>query len=88
MGVHEFDQARWLTGGDFTTMAVVRVSRPSAIPRSRMIPTARRSCVTTTSGATVFVSLGRHYAGGDMASVEVFGSKDHVLVDVLEPRRR
>jgi myo-inositol 2-dehydrogenase/D-chiro-inositol 1-dehydrogenase len=39
----------------------------------------------TTSGATVFVSLGRHYAGGDMASVEVFGTLDHVHSVFLDP---
>ena len=37
------------------------------------------------NGATAFVSLGRHYAGGDMASVEVFGTRDHVFAAFLRP---
>src|ERR1700722_5520020 len=84
MGVHEFDQARWLSGGDFTTMSAFAspaISDPDVTddPDSAQVPCG------TPSGATVFVSLGRHYSGGDMASIEVFGSKDHVLLEFLNP---
>jgi myo-inositol 2-dehydrogenase/D-chiro-inositol 1-dehydrogenase len=84
MGVHEFDQARWLTGGDFTRVSAIASSAISDHDVTDDPDSAQVLCETT-SGATVFVSLGRHYRGGDMASVEVFGSKDHVQSIFLSP---
>jgi myo-inositol 2-dehydrogenase/D-chiro-inositol 1-dehydrogenase len=84
MGVHEFDQARWLTGSDFTTMAAF-ASPAISDPEVSDDPDSAQVLCETTSGATVLVSLGRHYGDGDMASVEVFGSKDHVLLEFLNP---
>jgi myo-inositol 2-dehydrogenase / D-chiro-inositol 1-dehydrogenase len=84
MGVHEFDQARWLTGSDFTTMAAF-ASPAISDPDVSDDPDSAQVLCETTSGATVLVSLGRHYGDGDMASVEVFGSKDHVLLEFLNP---
>jgi myo-inositol 2-dehydrogenase/D-chiro-inositol 1-dehydrogenase len=84
MGVHEFDQARWLTGADFTTMSAV-ASPAISDPDVTDDPDSAQVLSETTGGATVFVSLGRHYGGGDMASVEVFGSQDHVLSVFLNP---
>jgi myo-inositol 2-dehydrogenase / D-chiro-inositol 1-dehydrogenase len=84
MGVHEFDQARWLTGGDFTTMSA-HASPTISDPDVSDDPDSAQVLCGTTSGATVFVSLGRHYAGGDMASVEVFGTLDHVHSVFLDP---
>jgi myo-inositol 2-dehydrogenase/D-chiro-inositol 1-dehydrogenase len=84
MGVHEFDQARWLTGGDFTRMSAF-ASPAISDPEVSDDPDSAQVLCETTSGATVLVSLGRHYSGGDMASVEVFGSKDHVLSVFLNP---
>ena len=84
MGVHEFDQARWLIGGDFTRMS--SVASPSiSDPQVTDDPDSAQVLCETTSGATVFVSLGRHYSGGDMASVEVFGSSRHVTSLFLSP---
>jgi myo-inositol 2-dehydrogenase/D-chiro-inositol 1-dehydrogenase len=84
MGVHEFDQARWLTGGDFTRMSAV-ASPAISDPDVADDPDSAQVLCETTSGATVFVSLGRHYSGGDMASVEVFGSKSHTQSLFLSP---
>lgn len=84
MGVHEFDQARWLTGGDFTGMTAV-ASPSVSDPEVTDDPDSAQVLCETTTGATIFVSLGRHYSGGDMASVEVFGSTDHVQSTFLNP---
>lgn len=84
MGVHEFDQARWLTGSDLTGMTAV-ASASISDPEATGDPDSAQVLCRTTSGATVFVSLGRHYSGGDIASVEVFGSKDHVESTFLNP---
>jgi myo-inositol 2-dehydrogenase / D-chiro-inositol 1-dehydrogenase len=84
MGVHEFDQARWLTGGDFTTMTAFASPAISDLD-VRDDPDSAQVLCETDAGTTVLVSLGRHYVDGDMASVEVFGSKDHVLLTFLNP---
>jgi myo-inositol 2-dehydrogenase / D-chiro-inositol 1-dehydrogenase len=84
MGVHEFDQARWLTGSDLTNMTAV-ASPAISDPEVTDDPDSAQVLCATESGATVFVSLGRHFSGGDMASVEVFGSKDHVASTFLNP---
>jgi myo-inositol 2-dehydrogenase/D-chiro-inositol 1-dehydrogenase len=84
MGVHEFDQARWLLGSDFTSMSAY-ASPAISDPDVSDDPDSAQVLCETTSGATVFVSLGRHYDGGDMASIEVFGSRDHVHSVFLDP---
>jgi len=84
MGVHEFDQARWLTGSEFTRLSAA-ASPIVTDPDSAGDPDSAQVLAETDSGATVVISLGRHYAGGDMASVEVFGTRDHVTRVFLDP---
>ncbi len=84
MGVHEFDQARWLAGGDFARLhaAASPVITDADVPGD---PDSAQVLGQLDTGATVFVSLGRHYVGGDMASVEVFGTRDHAFSVFLDP---
>ncbi len=84
MGVHEFDQARWLTSSGFTELHAV-ASSVITDPESAGDPDSAQVLCSTGSGATVLVSLGRYYAGGDMASVELFGTRDHVASVFLNP---
>jgi len=84
MGVHEFDQARWLTGSEFTRLSAA-ASPIVTDPDSAGDPDSAQVLAETDSGATVVISLGRHYAGGNMASVEVFGTRDHQLSVFLDP---
>jgi len=84
MGVHEFDQARWLTGSDLTQLRAV-ASSVVTDPDSAGDPDSAQALGMSESGVSVFVTLGRHYVGGDMASVEVFGTRDHVLSVFLDP---
>ena len=84
MGVHEFDQARWLMGSDLTKLRAV-ASSVVTDPDSAGDPDSAQVLGATESGSTVFVSLGRHYAGGDLASLEVFGTRDHTLSVFLDP---
>jgi myo-inositol 2-dehydrogenase/D-chiro-inositol 1-dehydrogenase len=84
MGVHEFDQARWLTGSDFSHS--VAMAAPSGeVLASGVDPDSAQVLASLDSGAVALVSLGRYYAGGDMASVEIFGTRDHVLSVFLNP---
>jgi myo-inositol 2-dehydrogenase/D-chiro-inositol 1-dehydrogenase len=84
MGVHEFDQARWLSGANFAHLGACS---SSVITDSEVSddPDSVQMLATLDSGATAFVSLGRHFAGGDMVSIEVFGTRDHVLNVFLRP---
>jgi myo-inositol 2-dehydrogenase/D-chiro-inositol 1-dehydrogenase len=84
MGVHEFDQARWLTGSDFSHS--VAMAAPSGeMLASGVDPDSAQVLASLASGAVALVSLGRYYAGGDMASVEIFGTREHVLSVFLNP---
>ncbi len=84
MGVHEFDQARWLVGSDLAKLRTV-ASSVVTDPDSAGDPDSAQVLGVTESGATVFVTLGRHYPGGDVVSVEVFGTRDHALSVFLDP---
>ena len=84
MGVHEFDQARWLTGGDFSAFSAY-ASPIITDDDCDDDPDSAQVLAATSPGTTVFVSLGRHYAGGDMASVELFGTKGHTASLFLNP---
>ncbi|WFE36090.1 Gfo/Idh/MocA family oxidoreductase [Micromonospora sp. WMMD975] len=85
MGVHEFDQIRWLTGQD-----IVRVAAQPAGPvtdpavRGHDVDSAQ-ALLGLAAGGTALVSLGRHFPGGDMATVEVFGTRGHQRLMFLDP---
>lgn len=84
MGVHEFDQARWLTSSDFSHS--VAMAAPSGVEVGNGVdPDSAQVLASLANGAVALVSLGRYYAGGDMASVEIFGTKGHVLSVFLDP---
>ncbi|HEV2427671.1 MAG TPA: Gfo/Idh/MocA family oxidoreductase [Acidimicrobiales bacterium] len=84
MGVHEFDQSRWLTGGDLVDVAAIRAGVVTDEDAGGD-PDAAQATARSTSGATVAVSLGRYYPGGDVASVEAFGTAGHEYSLFLDP---
>ncbi|MDX5460899.1 Gfo/Idh/MocA family protein [Micromonospora tulbaghiae] len=85
MGVHEFDQIRWLTGQEVDRVAV-QPAGPVTDPavRGRDVDSAQ-ALLGLSGGGTALVSLGRHHRGGDMATVEVFGTRDHERLTFLDP---
>jgi myo-inositol 2-dehydrogenase/D-chiro-inositol 1-dehydrogenase len=72
MGVHEFDQVRWLTGQEFATIEVASAIGGGA-------PADDPDCVQVVAeldgGSTAMMSLGRWHPAGDSCKVEVFGTK-------------
>jgi len=86
MGVHEFDQVRWLSGQDFGELSVVP-GPPSADPEdvSGDVDSAQ-ALAPLSGGSTAIVSLGRYFHSGDMARIEVFGTRDAVRCDFLDPK--
>lgn len=75
MGVHEFDQLRWLTGQEITAVHTVA----SSVPGEDNVPgdaeSAQALCALS-GGSNGLVALGRRFPVGDICRVEVFGTAD------------
>jgi len=74
MGVHEFDQARWLTGQEVG--AVTAIASGVAEEPWPGDPESAQAIAALSGGGTVLVSLGRRFPLGDVCKVEVFGTRD------------
>ena len=89
MGVHEFDQLRWLTGQDITALSAVASGLvPGALgDRPDQAPDVDSAQVIAelSGGGTAFISLGRYHPAGDMARAEAFGTRGTVRCDFLDP---
>jgi myo-inositol 2-dehydrogenase/D-chiro-inositol 1-dehydrogenase len=97
MGVHEFDQLRWLTGQDITSLAVVTSGPVSSGTVSSGTVSSNTGpdgiadvdgaqvILTLSGGATGFVSLGRYYPVGDIVWAEAFGTRGSERCDVIDP---
>ncbi len=81
MGVHEFDQIRWLTGQEF---AMVQVAG-SRLGASAGDPDCAQLVAELDGGSTALVSLGRFHPAGDSCKVEVFGTRGTALSWFLTP---
>jgi myo-inositol 2-dehydrogenase / D-chiro-inositol 1-dehydrogenase len=82
MGVHEFDQLRWLTGQDIDGLSVVASGRA---PDGIADVDGAQVILTLTGGATGFVSLGRYHPAGDIVWAEAFGTRGHERCEVIDP---
>lgn len=83
MGVHEFDQTRWLTGQEFG-----RISSLYCRVASEEVsgdPDSAQAMAELSGGTTALVSLGRRFPLGDVCKVEVFGTKDAAECRFLWP---
>ncbi|MDQ2943824.1 MAG: Gfo/Idh/MocA family oxidoreductase [Candidatus Dormibacteraeota bacterium] len=74
MGVHEFDQTRWLTGQEFGSISSLFCG-VAAEPWPGDAESAQ-AMAELSGGTTALVSLGRRFPLGDVCKVEVFGTKD------------
>ena len=85
MGVHEFDQVRWLSGQELGEVSAVAAPFGEDVGGWLDVDSAQ-AIAPLSGGATAFVSVGRYFPGGDMARIEVFGSLDAVRCDFLDPK--
>jgi len=94
MGVHEFDQMRWLTGQDIVSLAAVvsglvpgRLIRdvPGEGPRRYADVDSAQVIAELSGGGCGIVSLGRFHPAGDMARAEAFGEEGTARCDFLDP---
>jgi myo-inositol 2-dehydrogenase/D-chiro-inositol 1-dehydrogenase len=82
MGVHEFDEIRWLTGQEFVRLLQVTSSVASVEPVAGDVESVAM-LGELSAGAVAFVSLGRHFLAGDCVWVEVMGTMGYERVEVL-----
>jgi myo-inositol 2-dehydrogenase / D-chiro-inositol 1-dehydrogenase len=89
MGVHEFDQLRWLTGQDIGGLrAVASGVVPDGLgeaPDQAPDVDSAQVVAELSGGGSGFISLGRYHPAGDMARAEVFGTRGTVRCDFLDP---
>ena len=76
MGVHEFDQIRWLTGQRMFGLKATAAELPSA-PSVGGDPDSVALLASLSGGGVGFVSLGRRFPHGDCCWVEVWGTRGH-----------
>jgi myo-inositol 2-dehydrogenase/D-chiro-inositol 1-dehydrogenase len=84
MGVHEFDQIRWLTGQQITALQIAVPTTSSEPPVAGDAESAQVLC-TMSGGSTALVSLGRRFPIGDVCRVEVYGARDFADCRFLWP---
>lgn len=82
MGVHEFDQTRWLLGEEFESMVAVPAG-PSTEPRPATDPDSAVLLASTSSGTAVTISLGRQFPHPDSCWVEVWGTKGYARIPFM-----
>lgn len=84
MGVHEFDQLRWLTGQDLVDLHAAPTRVSAHPPVAGDVESAQVLC-RLSGGATGFVSLGRHFPQGDVCWAQVFGTRSYEECKFLWP---
>lgn len=84
MGVHEIDQTLWLLGQDFTEFTT-QVFPATEDPGAESDVDSAQALVMLSGGTSTVISLGRFYEGGDIVSVELYGSRGHTRFDVVSP---
>jgi myo-inositol 2-dehydrogenase/D-chiro-inositol 1-dehydrogenase len=76
MGVHEFDQARWLLGQEFAWIAAAHAG-PSSEPRDPADPDSATLLAQLSGGASATISLGRRFPHADSCWLEVWGTEGY-----------
>jgi len=84
MGVHEIDQTRWLLVQDFTDVKA-QVFPSTEDPGAQNDVDSAQALVMLSGGTSTVISLGRFYEGGDIVSMELYGSRGHTRFDVVSP---
>jgi myo-inositol 2-dehydrogenase/D-chiro-inositol 1-dehydrogenase len=76
MGVHEFDQARWLLGQEFDWVSAAGAG-PDAGTREAHDPDAATLLASLSGGTAVTVSLGRRFPYADSCWLEIWGTEGY-----------
>ena len=84
MGVHEFDQARWLTGQEFESFDLL-IPGPEFAPHVPGDPESLQIQARMSGGTIATISLGRRFPPGDMCKAEVYGTGASAQTTFLAP---
>ena len=84
MGVHEFDQIRWLTGQQITALRVAVPATRADPPVAGDAESAQVLC-DLSGGSTALISLGRRFPLGDVCRVEAYGTRGYADCRFLWP---
>jgi myo-inositol 2-dehydrogenase/D-chiro-inositol 1-dehydrogenase len=84
MGVHEFDQLRWLTDGEIVEVTGVTSSVGWDEPVDGD-PELVTIAVGTSAGVAGSITLGRRYPPGETCRVEVIGLEGATAIDFVAP---
>jgi myo-inositol 2-dehydrogenase/D-chiro-inositol 1-dehydrogenase len=76
MGVHEFDQTRWLLGQEFEWIAAAHAG-PSSEPRDPVDPDSATLLAQLSGGASATISMGRRFPHADSCWLEVWGTEGY-----------
>lgn len=82
MGVHEFDQTRWLLGQEFRWITATPAGR-SSVPRPATDPDCATMLAQLSRGTAVTILLGRRFPQADSCWLEVWGSEGYERVPFM-----
>lgn len=82
MGVHEFDQTRWLLGQELEWV-VATAAGPSTQERAAHDPDAATILGRTSAGTAVTISLGRRFPHQDSCWLEVWGTEGYERITFM-----
>lgn len=82
MGVHEFDQTRWLLGQEFEWV-VATAAGPSSEPRHGADPDCAVLLADLSDGTAATISLGRRFPHEDSCWLEVWGTEGYARVPFM-----
>jgi len=82
MGVHEFDQTRWLLRQEFRWLAAAAAG-PSSAERAPADPDAATILAQLSGGAAATISLGRRFPHADSCWLEVWGTDGYERVPFM-----
>jgi myo-inositol 2-dehydrogenase/D-chiro-inositol 1-dehydrogenase len=82
MGVHELDQARWLTGQEIEELDATPATVTAAPPVDGD-PDSVEAIARLSGGSVAAISLGRRFPHGDCCWVEVMGTRGYERVEFM-----
>jgi myo-inositol 2-dehydrogenase / D-chiro-inositol 1-dehydrogenase len=83
MGVHEFDQTRWLLGQEVSWVAAVPAGPSETEPVAPNDPDAASILLQLSGGAAATVSLGRRFPQADSCWAEVWATRGYERVPFM-----
>jgi myo-inositol 2-dehydrogenase/D-chiro-inositol 1-dehydrogenase len=82
MGVHEFDQARWLLGQEFRWV-VATAAGPDSAGRAPADPDSATMLAQLSGGSAAIISLGRRFPQADSCWLEIWGTNGYTRLPFM-----